>query len=296
MALFEQSELVFLRSTKDRRKAERWALVLNSKGIANIYEAMPSGEGFVLRVAPEDFTTAQNEINLYELENIPKAPEPEIELYRVNLFLFFIVFGLLGAAHYFFTVTDSSLGWYDAGRSSAELIFKGEWYRAFTALTLHSDISHVASNIVFGSIVVWGVCKLVGTGAGWFLVLMAGASGNLLNALFYHTGQHNSIGASTAVFGAVGLLSGIQFFKKFRQKKMKRWIPFAAGLALLGSLGAGKETDVLAHLFGFAAGVIIGLPAGLLFLKTGILKKYLQYMLSILTAFIVFACWFFAIW
>jgi len=41
-------------------------------------------------------------------------------------------------------------------------------------------------------------------------------------------------------------------------------VPVAAGLALLAMLGAeGQDTDLLAHAFGFAAGLGLGLPAGL---------------------------------
>jgi hypothetical protein len=36
-------------------------------------------------------------------------------------------------------------------------------------------------------------------------------------------------------------------------------MPVAAGVALLALLGSGEQTDVLAHLLGFAAGVLLGL-------------------------------------
>jgi hypothetical protein len=39
------------------------------------------------------------------------------------------------------------------------------------------------------------------------------------------------------------------------------WLAIAAGLALLAMLGAGEDTDVLAHFFGFLAGIPLGLVA-----------------------------------
>ncbi|MBW1837554.1 MAG: rhomboid family intramembrane serine protease [Deltaproteobacteria bacterium] len=71
---------------------------------------------------------------------------------------------------------------------------------------------------------------------------------------------HISVGASTAIFGAIGILSAYQFFKKFRQPghKIKALLPLSCGLALLGILGSGKYSDLMAHLFGFFTGIISG--------------------------------------
>ena len=47
-------------------------------------------------------------------------------------------------------------------------------------------------------------------------------------------------------------------------KMSRRWyLPLAAALALLALLGSGGEnTDLGAHLLGFATGILLGLPAG----------------------------------
>ena len=94
---------------------------------------------------------------------------------------------------------------------------------------------------------------------GWLLILASGISGNLINAYVYGYG-HNSIGASTAVFGALGLLSSYQFLKKTQtpSTRFQALLPLGAGLALLAFLGSSSHTDIMAHLFGFLSGVLIG--------------------------------------
>ena len=101
------------------------------------------------------------------------------------------------------------------------------------------------------------LCRELGGGVGWLLTLGAAGLANAINVLIQGPG-HLAIGASTAVFAALGLLSGLGSARE------KRWpavlAPLGAGLALLAWLGSGGErTDVGAHLFGFAVGLALSL-------------------------------------
>jgi rhomboid protease GluP len=100
----------------------------------------------------------------------------------------------------------------------------------------------------------------MGWGVGWAVMLTSGMLGNLANAYFYQTG-HLSIGASTTVFGAVGVLSAYQFIKKInlRGERYQAFLPIAAGMALLAFLGAARQTDIMGHLFGFLSGLVLGM-------------------------------------
>ena len=91
------------------------------------------------------------------------------------------------------------------------------------------------------------------------MILMTGLVGNLFNAILYQT-DHLSVGASTAIFGSIGILGAYQFIRRFRQprQRLKAYLPLGAGLALLAFLGASARSDLTAHLFGFAAGVLVG--------------------------------------
>jgi len=112
------------------------------------------------------------------------------------------------------------------------------------------------------------VASLCGWGLGWLMILAAGFTGNLLTALWY---QHNhlAIGASTSVFGAVGICTMLSLWTggwsktQHAQLAWRRWMPLAGGLALLGLLGTSPHADLIAHMLGFAAGLILGGFCGL---------------------------------
>ena len=133
-----------------------------------------------------------------------------------------------------------------------------------TALCLHADLGHVVANALFGGLFLAAACSGFGSGLALALTLLAGGIGNVANAVFQGPG-HASVGASTAVFGAVGLLAGRGLAQRLRRggRRLRVWVPIAAGLALIAMLGTGERTDVWAHLFGFVAGCLLGVPASL---------------------------------
>jgi membrane associated rhomboid family serine protease len=175
--------------------------------------------------------------------------------------------------------------------ASAVKILDGEYYRSVTALMLHKDEVHLVGNMIGLFIFGTAVCSVTGWGAGWLMVLISGVAGNLTNAFMYESG-HISIGASTAVFGAIGILAGYQGFKNKRTpKKIKSaLVPMACGLALLGLLGSGGAgTDIMAHLFGFFCGILLGSLYALFIKKTP--GKNLQWLSAAGVLGIIFWAW-----
>lgn len=152
--------------------------------------------------------------------------------------------------------------WRDAGTMDVYYtVARGQWYRVVTALTLHADSPHLFGNILFGSFFLIPLCRRVGSGPGWLLTILAGAGGNVLNALA-RPASHVSLGFSTALFGAVGVLSGLLAVEGGWSGWRRMVVPLAAGLAILGMLGSeGERTDLGAHLFGLVAGVVVGMAA-----------------------------------
>ncbi|MEE9559871.1 MAG: rhomboid family intramembrane serine protease, partial [Acidiferrobacterales bacterium] len=121
-------------------------------------------------------------------------------------------------------------------------------------------LMHALANAIAGAIFFSAVCTTLGAGLGLSVVLLAGAGGNLINA-FMHGSLFVSVGASTAVFGAIGVLGGLGVARRRRRGARGKhiWVPIAAGLALLAMLGtAGERVDLLGHLFGFLAGGVLG--------------------------------------
>lgn len=157
--------------------------------------------------------------------------------------------------------------WYAAGRSLARAVTEGEVWRAATALTLHADLFHLLGNVAFGALFVGLACQVLGTGLALASTFAAGVLGNLINA-WVQDPHHASIGASTAVFGALGVLIGHRALHRgARARGGRRWIPVAAGICLGLWLGVGESgptpeqgsrIDILAHVFGFLAGMGLG--------------------------------------
>ncbi|HEY6879696.1 MAG TPA: rhomboid family intramembrane serine protease, partial [Polyangiales bacterium] len=117
-------------------------------------------------------------------------------------------------------------------------------------------------NVGLGTLVIGAVMRSEGVGWGAALVLASGTLGNLINAWVHQT-LHRSVGFSTAVFAAIGLLGSLAFVQARRHTRPLRpaWTALATTAALFALLGTSEKSnvDVLAHLFGAAAGVGLGM-------------------------------------
>jgi rhomboid protease GluP len=238
------------------KQADMCALVLAAAAIDCKIQRRNSG--FFVHVKTRDFARALTAMALY-LEENPEAEAiglPQAEI-RENNFSGVLAAGLL-AVFYLAAGEDRRVLFKTFG-SSASDILAGEVYRTVTSLMLHVDAVHLVGNMaaiaLFGS----AVCGIHGMGVGWLMILLTGAIGNFCSAGLHQT-SHLAVGASTAVFGAIGLLSANQFWNKmaFPGQRIKAWLPLAGGMALLGILGSGGgRVDLMAHLFGFSAGLLL---------------------------------------
>ena len=240
-----------------------WALVLDSRSIPCCLENDESG--LQLSVPPQFFRQACDELRRYEEAN-RLWPPPFSSLRQVtgNTLSTLSVLILLATFHNITQIESPVTGiqmpdWMQSGAASAGRIHDGEWWRLITALTLHADWRHLAGNLAIGGIFTLFLCRELGSGLAWSLLLGAGILGNHVNALV-QPASHSSIGASTAVFGGIGLLAAVTLVRKKDCSTARLLLPFAGGLALLAFLGTeGKNTDIGAHLFGFLSGGCLGL-------------------------------------
>ncbi|MFC1857084.1 rhomboid family intramembrane serine protease [Thermodesulfobacteriota bacterium] len=254
-------------------QADSFSLVLSSQGIS--HQIVQYGRKWVIFVEDTHYDAAESTIAQYleENENYSGAAEYLGVRYQKTFSGLWAACILMIVHVRIATEQDAALIIKEYG-ASAYHILGGELYRVVTSLMLHADMLHLGSNMVGIALFGTAVCAITGWGIGWLLLLISGALGNTFNAIAYQTG-HLSIGASTTVFGGIGILCAYQFMRKinFPGKKLKAFIPIGAGLALLGFLGSAKHSDLLAHLFGFVAGIFLGIVYAY-FIKTPPDQRY----------------------
>lgn len=225
------------------------------------YERRTTVTGSSLWVQPEDHPRAARELQQYLRENRrPPAPAVAWPSHPHALY------GVIGYAVVLIVVTLASLAgagqrnWKSAGVLDAGFLERGEWWRVLTALTLHGDVLHLFSNLAFGALFGYPAARLFGPGVAWLLILTGGGLAYGIDALL-HPPTHHLLGASTAVFTALGLIAAYGWRRHMQNWSpwMRNSAPLIGGIALLAFTGTGGEnTDVLAHFVGFGIGAGMG--------------------------------------
>ena len=254
----ETHEILYGHLTREQMHA--YCLVLDAYHLPYLADA--TSEGGRIRVNNEICPLARDLVEKYIQENPEpdETGEPEFYVKQKSTSAFWVCLVLLAAYIIVRNSGDPDLIVRVYG-ASAFPILKGEVYRAATALMIHADWTHLAGNLAGMALLGTMVVQITGAGVGWLMILSSGILGNLANALFFQH-SHLSIGASTAIFGALGFLSAYQAHLKWQSprpdQRRKAWLPLAGGLALLGFMGTASRSDLMAHLFGMLAGLGLG--------------------------------------
>jgi membrane associated rhomboid family serine protease len=235
-------------------------LVLDAAGISS--EVAQRDGWWMLVVRREDLGIADAELEAYRQENPAGSTEErhEVAVYVGAARGVFVYAGILILIAILDAPWGFGLNLLPAGRMQAGQVMAGGWWRTVTALTLHADVGHLTANLVFGTLFGLLAGRTLGGGVAWLAIVIAGALGNLINAAV-QAPEHNSIGASTAVFAALGVIvsHALRDWRADREKRLRRWSPLIGGVLLLAYTGVGgQRTDVVAHLTGFLSGLMIG--------------------------------------
>ncbi|HBE71455.1 MAG TPA: rhomboid family intramembrane serine protease [Planctomycetaceae bacterium] len=251
-----------------RREATEAKLVLTAVGI-RCRQRIRDGIWEII-VGEADHSRARQELLAYEKEQRESAESSRAQEATNNPEGIGAVAGVVGfiiALILAWFVQAGTLGqefsehFQVAGHIDSVAMKGGQWWRSATALTLHADPGHLLSNLAFGSLFGLLIGRMMGGGLGMLAILLGGIGGNLLNVSL-RASDHLAIGASTAVFAALGILVGYAAIESWNERKFRfrNWQPIIAGLVLFSMLGLGDErTDVGAHL----AGMLVGLPIGI---------------------------------
>lgn len=270
-----------------------YSLVLEARGIEHATQQEESS--WVLSVPAEMRHRAYEELTRYSVERGVRRSVPEVvpphSGAAVGVFLYVLILLLTAycAGNATFGADWLSLGSLDAGA-------RAEWWRAVTALTLHLDQEHLLGNLLFGAVAGAAASRLLGPGVAWASILGAATLANYAEILITPI-THRAVGASTAVFAALGVLSGMAWRQRLtlRERLWYRWAPLIAGMCLLTLLGAGSaHVDVLGHALGF----LFGLGVGWIHIRTGVPNDRdprVQVIAGLGAVLLVCAAWAFAL-
>jgi membrane associated rhomboid family serine protease len=242
-----------------RKPSDERAFVLTAVLIDN--EVIEESAGFALCVSQRQAAHAAHHLHQYDEERRrPRPTAPAVVQYphawraSVAYAAVLLLVALAAAAH----AMDRDL--FDVGAVHGTLLQSGQWWRAFTALTLHWDLEHLLGNLGAGMLFGYFAARQLGNGRAWLLVLICAGLANLIEVTLV-ADSYRSAGASTAVFATVGLLAA-HTWRTRRGLGLPGWrqaAPLIGGVLLLAWLGTeGENTDVLSHGLGFLCGAAAG--------------------------------------
>lgn len=257
------------------KKAHEAGLAVLAAG--SVYWVYPYEGQYALVVRSEEVERLKREVSIFHRRNrfwpklSPELAEKKISTLPTWAFLFFLanIFYLQGAYPQLEEIGMNS---------STAFKHNFEWWRIFTAANLHADLGHLVGNLFGMGLFGYFAARYLGNGLAWISILLAAALSNLTNVLIHWESAFLSLGASTAVFAALGIVTGFplgNYLKSHDPIDRRQWlIPFAGGLMLLAWMGGGDYlTDVAGHLWSFIYGLLAAITIGWTGLQARVVKR-----------------------
>ncbi len=233
-----------------------WSLVLISQEIATTVDYSEHGGGWGLLVDAEAQDKALEALRLYQIEN--RRWPWRSEVFRAQAFFDWLSVAWAVLVILFFVCERGSY-LHDAGLMDSTAVGQGQWWRLFTAIWLHADLAHLATNTSLGILLLGLALGRFGSGVGLLTAYLAGAGGNIAASVL-SAGQHRSLGASGMVMGALGLLAAQAFLPLGHPPHVKKRMlaGVLGGIMLFVLFGLAPDSDILAHAGGFFSGFLLG--------------------------------------
>ncbi len=245
-------ERVELRRADGKDPILEASLVLASQGLKHWIEF--DGRDFILSVEAGDAETGRKILAQYESENLGFNPPEETGVPPLDLYLSPLIHLAIPVGVYFWA-DPWQPGITRRGGADAAKILAGEWWRTLTATSLHAGDEHLLGNMLSGFFILNLLRRRCGPGVSMLVLTLAAMLTNALVAAL-SAPEHLSIGFSTVVFAALGMLAGLETLHMPRHplRGLRSVAPLLAALCLAVLVGIGKDIDVKAHFFGFALG------------------------------------------
>lgn len=241
---------------RSRRQVMDWGLVLASQGIEAAI--VRENDQWALAISPHEYERAIKALKQYHIEN--RGWKWQHTLPGTGLFFHWgsLLWALaIGAIYYWSMVLYPQMK--IAGAVDSDLIRAGQWWRLFTAVSLHADISHLMANLTTGIVLIGFAMARFGPGPAILATYIAGVLGNVAGLYLYQE-EHRSLGASGMVMAALGILA-VQSFSLWHKDHSFRQLlarAFGAAILLLVLIGTSPQSDIVAHVGGFFAGAAFG--------------------------------------
>jgi rhomboid protease GluP len=243
-----------------RKEVMDWSLVLASQGIEAQIHTFPEAKApYGLQVHHGDFLRAQEAIHLFKKENRHWSWQRKLPASGFNFHGACLLWCLV-------LCIFAWLGWgtrpeiQAAGMmKSQEVLFHNAWWQTVTAIMLHADMGHLASNVTSGFLLLGLSMGRFGAGPGLFAALLCGIWGNFFG-LWIHEVPYRGLGASGMVMGALGML-GPHALHLLRTNRHAWRMILGSVLAvtMIFSLwGLAPTSDIAAHFGGFICGLSLG--------------------------------------
>jgi rhomboid protease GluP len=248
---------VLFRSARKDEIGE-YSLVLASQFVKHWMEF--DGEEWILSLEEKDALIGRELLDLYRAEN-RGFQDPAPERRELDLLVSPLLYLAVPVAFYFLVgLSPWANWWHSRGSADARLILDGQWWRCFTATTLHADETHFLSNLVSGYFILNLLNHRMRIGTIMLTSTLAAGLTNYLVALASGP-DHVSIGFSSVVFCMLGMLAAVETLHLPRRgdRSLRRLSPLISAFFVAVLVGLGENVDVKAHFYGFALGAGLGL-------------------------------------
>ncbi len=243
-------------AARSKREAMDFGLVLASQGLVSTVTRIEDRWGVM--VAEDDYDRSVETLRIWKNENLGWKWLNPLPTAAGKFFHWgSLAWALATVAIYFWSAAP---GIKEAGMMDSQMVAAGQWWRLFTAVTLHADLPHLLSNITSGLILLGLAMARYGTGIALLIAFLSGVGGNVAGFLLYPD-AHRGLGASGMVMGALGLLAIASpadgWDRQVGIGLIMRGI--VATFLMLVLIGFSPRSDVVAHVGGYVGGVVFGL-------------------------------------